>query len=500
MLPVLKSTIKNTLIYSIGSFSSRLASFILIPLFTSHFSTEEYGMMGIMEITSQVLLSLLGFNLFNAFFRWYWDKNYEEKQKSILFTILIFLAFQIALFLILFISLQHEFSQLLFDSDQYSYLIRLLLMVSSFEAIGVLISTLLRLKERAAFYTLLQVVKLTVSLLVTIYLIVYKNRSIEAVYEAQLLANLLYFVLIFNVLRKNVLARFEWKILVEMLSFSLPLVLTSVSGIILNITDRYSLRFISDMASVGIYSLGFKVANTIRVFIIASVNLSLQPMIFKMMNDQNNKRFYAKVMTYFTYGLMFFVLFFSVYAPEIVKVISKQNMDYWMAYRIVPVLSLSMLFSMLRDVSYTGLNITKKTRIIALLILSAAMLNILLNMLLIPAWSFYGAAIAATISQMAFFAAVYFYAQKNYPIPYELKKVFLMIIIGIGLFAGSLVVNSWPLVLRLTVKLLLIASFPYILYGLHFYESIELERMGQFWNKWRNPLNWRKNLLKIRLN
>jgi O-antigen/teichoic acid export membrane protein len=500
MLNVLKSTLKNTFIYSIGTFSSRLVGFILIPLYTSHFSIEEYGMMSIMEVTSQVLLALLGFSLYNAFFRWYWDKSYINKQKSILFTILVFLLFQIALFLALVLTFQHDLSDLLFDSDQYSYLIQLLLFVSAFEAIGVLISTLLRLKEKAVFYSILQIVKLTVSLLITIYLVVYRNKNIEAIYEAQLIANLVYFVLIFNVLRKNMVIRFEWKILLDMLSFSLPLVLTSISGIILNIADRYSLRFLSDMGSVGVYSLGFKVANTIRVFIITSVNLALQPMIFKMMDEPDNKRFYSKAMTYFTFGLMFFVMFFALYAPEIIKVISKQNMEYWDAYKIIPVLSFSMLFTMLRDVAFTGLNIKKKTRIIAMLILTAATLNILLNILFIPIWRFYGAAIATTLSQVIFFVIVYYFAQRHYQIPYEIKKVILMVVTGMCIYAAGILVNPWPLGLRLIVKMLLIFSFPFILYLFGFYESIELERLSQFWQKWRNPLAWRKNLRKTKMN
>ncbi len=497
MLPVLKSTLKNTFIYSIGTFSSRLASFILIPLYTSHFNTQEYGMMSIMEITSQVFLAILGFSLYNAFFRWYWDKQYADKQKSILFTILIFIVFQITLFLILIISFQGSLSQFLFDSGRHTYLIRLLILVNGFEALGVIISTLLRLKEKAAFYTLLQVIKLSVSVLVTMILILRFDRNIEAVYEAQVVANMVYFILLINVLRKNIAFKIEWKILKEMLSFSLPLVLTSLSGIILNVTDRYTLRFLTDMGSVGIYSLGFKVANTIRAFIITSVNLALQPIIYRMMDDPGNKRFYSKVMTYFTFGLMFFVLFFALFSPEIVKIISKQNMDYWEAYKIIPVLSFSMLFSMLRDISYTGLNIMKKTRVIAITILFAAGFNILLNVLLIPVSAFYGAAAATTLSQLIFFLAVFFLAQKYYPIPYEMKKITTMILIGAILYFSGIWMNEWPLFIRLLFKGLLILTFPFILFLLKFYEPIELERIGQFWHKWHNPLNWSKNLPRL---
>lgn len=500
MISTLKSTLKNTFIYSIGTFSSRLSGFILIPLYTSHFTKEEYGLMSMMEVSSQILLALLGFSLYNAFFRWYWDKNYINKQKSILFTITVFLVFQITLFVILGLSLQKELSLLVFNSDNHSYLIQILLIVSGFEAIGVLISTLLRLKEQAVFYTLLQMVKLAVCLGVTYYLIVFRNRNIEAVYEAQLIANILYFILIFNVYRKNIQIKFEWKILRDMLSFSMPLVLTSISGIILNITDRYSLRFLSDMGNVGIYSLGFKIANTIRVFVITSVNLALQPIIFKMMDDPGNKRFYSKVMTYFTFGLMFFVLFFSLYSPEIIKIVSRQNMEFWDAYKIVPILSFSMLFTMLRDVAFTGLNITKKTKVIAMLIISSALFNILLNVLLIPGLHLYGASVATTLSQIIFFVSVYFFAQKYYPVPYELKKIVLMIIVGVCIYGAGMLFNLCPLALRLTGKMMLILSFPFILFLLKFYESIEIERIGQFWQKWKNPMEWRKNLMKIKLN
>ncbi|MBN2482354.1 MAG: polysaccharide biosynthesis C-terminal domain-containing protein [Bacteroidales bacterium] len=499
MLDVLRSTLKNTFIYSIGTFSSRLAGFILIPLYTSHFSVDEYGALGIMEISAQMLLSMMGFSLYNAFFRWYWDKDYINKQKSILFTILVFLVFQLGLFLILGLSFQQELSQLLFDSAQSSYLIKLLLLVCGFETIGVLISTLLRLKEKAVLYTFLQVGKLAIGLFITIFLITSRNKNIEAVYEAQLIANIIYLILILNLLRKNIVIRFEWKILRDMLSFSLPLVLTSVSGIIFNITDRFTLRFLSGMADVGVYNLGFKVANTIRVFVIASVNLALQPMIFKMMNDPDNKRFYSKIMTYFTYGLMFFVLFFALFAPEIVKVISRQNMQYWDAYKIIPLLSFSMLFSMLRDVAYTGLNITKKTRIIAMLIILAALFNIMLNYLFIPKWDFYGAAMATTISQIVFFISVYAFAQKYYPVPYEIRKIILMVLTGTAICLSGLIFNHWSLLLRFIIKIPLILSFPFILYLFGFYEPVELERLGQFWRKWYNPLNWRENFRKIKL-
>jgi O-antigen/teichoic acid export membrane protein len=493
MLSTIKSTLKNTVIYSIGTFSSKLVGLILIPLYTAKFDTAQYGMMGIMEISSQVLTALLGFGLFNAYFRWYWDPKYIEKQKSLLFTIIIFFLLQLVLFFVLVFTIRGELSYLLFESKEQTYLISLLFYVSAFEAFQVIISTLLRLKEKAGLYTVIQVTKLVVSLVVTIYLIKYKGEGIEAVYESLLLANFVTFILILDVLIKSSVARFEWKVLGEMISFSFPLMLTTLSGIILNITDRYTLRFITDLDTVGIYTLGFKIANTIRIVVISSVNLALQPVLFRMMDVPDNKRFYSKAFTYFTFGLMFFVMLFAFYSKEIVEAISTSS-AYLEAYKIIPVLSLSMLFTMFRDVIYTGLNKMKKTKMIAAIIVSASVINILLNLLFIPIWNYQGAAYATSLSQVIFFIMVYYFSQKSYYIPYEMKKVMLMIATGIGLYIISRILDILPLLYRVSLKFMLIVAFPFIIYIFGFYERKELDFLKLIWKKWHNPAGWVKNL------
>jgi len=75
-----------------------------------------------------------------------------------------------------------------------------------------------------------------------------------------------------------------------------------------------------------------------------------------------------------------------------------------------------------------------------------------------------------------------------------------MIFVGISIYVTGLFTGSWHLIARLAVKMLLIAFFPLILYFFNFYEPIEIERLRQFWQKWRNPLNWGKNISKIKLN
>lgn len=493
MLDNLKNTAKGALIYGLGNISTRLIGFVLIPLYTARFNVSEYGIMGILDITSQIFIAVFGIGLYNAFFRWYWDKDFKKKQKSIFFTILTsVLLFSIILTLML-IPARNQLSVLLFDSSDLSYYIVLIIVVACFESFNLVVATLLRLQEKALYYIALYILKLIVSLILTVYFIVKLGKGIEAVYEAQLIGNCAYVLAVSVFIGRNIQLKFEITVLKNMLAFSLPLMLTALTGIILNVTDRYVLRFLTDYDSVGIYTLGFKIANSIRVFVIASVSLALQPMIFKMMDDPENKRFYSKVMTYFTFGLIFVVLGISLFGKEITKVLS-HSVSYWESFRVVPILSYAMLFTMLRDISLTGLNLTKKTRVIAIITLSVSLFNIGLNILCVKYWDYMGAAFSTLISQILFFILIYYFAQKHYPIPYELIKIFLIIITSLGLYFLAQLTNDMSLLLRLVIKTLLIILLPLLLYFMKFYEPVELDRLKGFWIKWKNPRHWPENL------
>lgn len=493
MIDNLKSTFKGAFIYGFGNLSTKLIGFILIPLYTAKFTVSQYGILGILEITSQIIIVIYGLSLYTAFFRWYWDKEYKDKQKSIFFTLLVSVSLFSLVIATLLILIRDQVSVLLFDSPEYSYYIVLISVVACFESVGIVVATLIRLQEKALLYSILYILKLITSLIFTIYFIVNRGKSIEGIYEAQIIGNCVYFLFASLFILKNIQLRFNKIALRNMLIFSLPLMLTSLTGIILNVTDRYVLRFLTDYENVGIYTLGYKIANTIRVFVIASVSMALQPMIFKMMNDPNNKRFYSKVMTYFTYGLIFFVLGLSLFGKEIVKILS-QNVSYWESFHVVPILSFAMLFTMLRDISFTGLHLTKKTRIIALITISVALLNLGLNILFVSFWGYMGASYCTLISQILFFILIYSFAQRYYYIPYEMRKIVLIIITSLGLFFIAQLTNDMSLWMRLLFKTLLIMILPVILYFLKFYEPVELDRLKGIWLKWRNPCRWFKNL------
>ena len=499
MLNNIKVATKDTFIYSLGNISTKIIGLVLLPLYTEKLSVAEYGVLGTVEITIQVLAASFSLSLYQALNRWYWDKEYRRRQKSIFFTILISMLGGAILLIILFVPFSSYFSKSILGSVQYAYLFRLLLIDASLQIIARLFLTLMRLERKPILFTTTNIIKLIITLGLTIYFVAGLKRGVEGIIEAQIIGFAVFMLINSRYLLRSIEPVFETSILKEMIRFSYPLVISTISGVILTVTDRYVLRYMEGLSEMGLYNLGFKLANVLKIFVINSIMSGLMPLRFKMMDNPNNKRFYSKTMTYTAYGFIILLLVLSMFSKEVIRVLA-HNSDYWGAFHIVPILCFAQLFELLRQNSRFGLIVEKKTKIISSILIIVAILNLGLNILLVSFFSSYGAAMASLISQLAFFGLIHFYAQKYYPIPYEMKKIWMMVFVSVIFVAiVYLGINSMNLLPRLLIKIFLVLIFPVVLYFFNFYEPVELLRLKQSWRKWRNPLRWRKNLHNIHL-
>jgi O-antigen/teichoic acid export membrane protein len=319
MLSRIKSTAKNSIIYGVGNLSSKLIGLILLPLYTSVLPVAEFGKLAMLETTAQILVAIFSLSLNSAYFRWYWDKEYSGKQKSLFFTILVFLGFMSLMMILGLTGAASKLSVFLLDNAQDARLIRLMVITTAFDIMGILPLSLMRLQEKPVLFITANVIKFTANLLLTILFITVFHRRIEGIYEAQILGNIIFFAFLSKYIWKHLEFRFETKILKEMLSFSFPLMLGSIAGFFITMTDRYTLKFINGLEQLGSYQFGFKISNAVKIIVVNSLNYAVQPLIYKLMNEPNNKRFYSKVLTYSGFAIMYLVIIISVFGKEIVK-------------------------------------------------------------------------------------------------------------------------------------------------------------------------------------
>nr|WP_321487496.1 oligosaccharide flippase family protein [uncultured Draconibacterium sp.] len=498
MLKDIKKATKHTSVYAIGSIATKLIGLVLIPLYTDadYLSHSDYGALAVLEATSQFLIGILTMAMVQSLTRWYWDNQYKEVQNTVFFTTLFFLIVTLIPVGGILVMLSDKISYLLFDSEKYSFLLKLTIAASLLQIINNQILCLAKLQTKSLLYISIQIFKLTLTLGLILWGILYKGLGLTAIWQATLWGEAVSLFLFIPYTVKNSKLSLQFSILREMLEYGFPLMLASVSGVLLATMDRYMLSSMSSLEKTGIYSLGFKIANTLKVVITTSLGLALSPLKMKRIGHASNQRLYSKINTYSSFIFIVSLIALSLFSLELIKVFSGSKI-YWQANSIVPIISFSLLFGLMKDNTLIGLNITKKTKIIGSLIFVTSLINIGLNILLIPTFDIFGAAFATLISQVFFFSSVTYFAQKAYPIPYEWKKIGLMIGLASVIVLVGILISETALIWRLVIKSLLLITFPFILYFFSFYEKVEIENIKRIVNNWRNPKKLRENIKRF---
>lgn len=499
MLNSIKVSLKDTLIYGLGNIAVKIVGLLLIPLFSNpkFFSIEEFGVLGILEISALVLTASMASALPQSLTRWFWDKEFKDNQKGIFFMSFATQLVVSSLFCLFLIPLSKTFSVMIFSKPDWSRVITFIIIGSGVQALNNITNTLMRLQSRSVLYTTTNLFKLTFVLTLSLYFIISKKMGLEGYYLAQAIGNAILVIVLSGYTIKNSRVFFSKDIFRSMNSYGFPLFLANISFAALNVVDRYSLNSLAFLKSVALYTLAFKITSVLKLSIVDSMKLALGPMMLKRIGSPDIKRFYSKVLLYSTYVLMFAVIGISLFSFELIKVITISR-QFWDAVVIIPVLSMSVVFVNMKDLTIYGLHVVKKTRIIGMIVVFSTLLSICLNFLLIPIWDITGAAIATLVSQFIFWLICYNYSQKAFFVPYDLKKIFIMVFTGAVLSFSCFLLNKLGLFPRLILKTLFLFSFPFILYIFRFYEPVELKSIRGFITKWSDIRHFRRNLKSLK--
>jgi len=319
MLNKLKKTLKHTAIYSLGNLSAKVAGFLLLPLYLEYLTTEEYGILAILEVTTQILFGIFAMSISTAMLRWCSEEKDETNRKRITFSSLITILMLVTILIVTMMPFSNEFSRLIFNSERFSYYIILMLISSSLNVLNTIPLSLIRLLEKPTFFAITTSLRFTLVLLLNIYFIAELNYGVEGILISQIIGNAVLFLICLPLLIKNMIFSLDFKIIKEMLKYGAPLVVSTISGTLLSFGDRYILNAFLSLTSVGIYSLGYKIASVIKIFLLQSFQLGFLPIAFKNLNTEGSDRFFSKVHTYFIFIMLIFSLILSLFSQELLK-------------------------------------------------------------------------------------------------------------------------------------------------------------------------------------
>lgn len=472
----IKNTAKDTLIYSISNVLVKMSGLILLPLYTSHISLAQYGLLGFYEITFEILQMMSGLGIDNALSRWYWDKDSPYDKKVVVFNAgLISLVTTLLVMTLGFFAL-NGFSETLLWEKQSTTLIFWFIISSLSRVLIRQPLLLMRIQGLSVKQTVINIVRIFIVVGVSFLTIAHLKMGLSGIFIAETVANALVIPYLYKYLWQNTKFQYAYGLIKEMLVFSLPLVTSWLLTLVLTLSDRYIIKYFGTYEETGIYTLAYKISNIIRVFVVHSFSQAYIPVFYKYMHDEDSKKFYIKSLTYYTFVAALIALVLTIFGQEAIQLLS-QSPEYYSAYKLLPYLVIGVIFAGLRQILVLPINKHKKTKIISLASIGAGVFNIILNIGLVPFMGAAGAALATGLSNLFVVLVYYYFVNKLDGIRYEDKKIINAIVLTIILSALAMLIADFDISYRLPIKIGLFLSFPVILYYTKFYNKEELQQV-----------------------
>jgi O-antigen/teichoic acid export membrane protein len=424
----LTKIIKHSFIYGLGRVATQLIAFLLIPVYTTHLTTEDYGILQICNVFAAILGIIITLGMSSSLFKVYFLVEEKEKGKVLGTTFIIFFISSISVLLPLFIFGNFLSKYIIGDFSRNGYLFKILLIAVFFDGLINLQFAVLRAREQSIKFSIITIIRMVVSASMNILFVAVLKRNFIGLREAALISSYVCFIIMFPIIVTNIKLKFSKEYAKEVLNIGIPLAFAGLAAWVLNLTDRYMIKFLlpkeEALSQLGIYSLGDRFAMIIKFILVLPFMMAWGPLMYSYQNNPDVKKIFVKVLHSFSFiaGILFF--FIALFSQEILKLMVRQE-TFIEAYKVVPILTFSKMQLGIFMIFTVGVTLTNKTKYIAFANYIAAGLNILLNYFLIPLIGTYGAAIASLISYLTSVGVLYYFAQKQYYVEWNFNKIII---------------------------------------------------------------------------
>ncbi len=420
-----KTLASNTVLISMGTFGSKLLVFLMVRFYTGYLNTSEYGTADLITQTANLLLPIISLGIANGVFRFAMDKGVDKKSvfSTGVYTVTLGgLAFLIIAPILMLID----------QFDGYVWLIAVYTMAACYHS---LCSQYIRALGSTAFFALQGIVNTALVIVFNIIFLAWSNSPtlsgvtgyVLSVVLADTLATVL--IVVKEKLWRQLTIKIDKKIFKDLLKYSIPMIPATIFWWVTSVSDRYMVSgFISTDAN-GIYAVAYK----LPTFLTLLSTVFMQAWQFSAVTESEKDKkehidFFSKVWGSFQ-SVMFLagslVVAFSI---PLIKILTTNS--YYDAWKYVPLLSASMLFSAFANFMGSVYIVEKKSKNSFLTSMFGAILNIVLNLILIPSWSPFcmgiqGASLATFISYLLVFVIRAFNVLKYIPFKLYWKNVII---------------------------------------------------------------------------
>lgn len=391
----LKMFIENFLVYGLGGVISKIIPLIMIPIVTRLMpTTDYYGLSDLSNTVVQFASAIAVMGMYDAMYRMFFEKENEDYKKRVCSTALVFTLIMSTVVFVFMLLLKPQIAQFFFGNKSYAHIVYLSAMATLVGATNSIISAPTRMQNKRKIFLLTNTISPLISYLISIPMLLAGYYTVALPLAA--VVSGITMEIIFGILNHNWfnLRQFDLYLLKQLLVIAVPLLPNFLIYWIYNSSDKVMITNLIGIGASGIYSVASKLGHCSQLIYTAFAG-GWQYFAFSTMNDDNQVESNSKIFEYL--GILSYIVFAFICAwsyPIFTVLFTK---EYLNGYIIAPYLFLAPLLQMLFQVAGNQFLVVKKTWPNTLILSIGAVINILINLTLIPILGIEGAAIATLI-------------------------------------------------------------------------------------------------------
>ncbi len=430
-----KTLLSNTLLISIGTFTSKLLVFLMVRFYTGYLTPADYGTADLLTQTANLLFPIISLGITEGVFRFAMDRDADRKS---VFTV----GFScITVGAVLFGAVV-PLLNLVQDFKGFVWLIVVYTLAACYHA---LCSQYIRAIGKTALFAVQGIINTSLVIVFNILFLAAFNLGVTGYVLSVVLADTLctVFLILKEKLWKAVTFKPDKSVFPKMLKYSLPLIPATVFWWITSVSDRYMVNAMISAEANGLYTVAYKLPTLLTLV----STVFMQAWQFSAVTESEGDKkehalFFGQVWRSFQAVMFLAGAAVIAFAKPVMKILTTK--EFYSAWEYIPVLSLAMVFTALTSFMGTVYIVKKKSIISFTTALIGASTNIVFNFLLIPSFlGVQGAAIATVLSYMIVFVVRAVDARKY---------------IGFKLYSVHIIANTVILLIQAVVMIL---SLPY---------------------------------------
>ena len=466
---------QDALVYGSTRVLVKSLAFLLVPVYAHFLAPSAFGVLELVLATIAFVDVLITANMDGVLARFYFDRQEGQWRRKVITLYLVIEAAYPAVVVGAFIAFAEPLSETIVGASGYASLFVIALVTVYLSNIVDLPLILCRVRRKPVTFAIYSLTRGLVQVVTTVLLVAVWHFGVKGILIAGLVSVCVAFVVTLREWIGDVTRDVDWPVGREMVAFAWPGVIGGLAFFGLTLVDRFFVNHYHGLADSGLYGAAYRFSQVVLVAVMA-FRLGWTQWHYSWLHTGRHEQLVARGANYYFFATGLLVVGVSAWILPVFHVLMPER--YWPATPAVAPLALAAMATGAYTIFAVGFNVTKRMRLVPPLTVGAAALAVGLYFLLVPPFSFQGAAWATATAFFVLCALVLVTAHRFYPIPWDWFRIGLAAGLALALAVACLAVDEWvPFTASLPVRLGITAAFPVALVAVGFFSASDLAKM-----------------------